>query len=97
MIILNILIPLAPSEFQSNIQKANLISVMTNASNHKDTKIFPVLVRYFEPSKGVQVKLLELKSLPGERAETVSEVLTNCLSSVNARDITISICADNTN
>jgi hypothetical protein len=90
------LTPFALPELQSNIQKANFISVMTDASNHKDT-IFPVLVRYFEPSKGVQVTLLELKSLPGERAETVSEFLTNCLSSVNARDKTVSICADNTN
>jgi hypothetical protein len=65
---------------------------MTDASNHKDTNIFRVFIRYFEPSKGVQGKLLELKSLPGERAETVSEFLMNCLSSVQARDTTVYLC-----
>jgi hypothetical protein len=79
------------------MQKANFISVTTDASNHKDTKMCPELVRYFMPSEGVQVKVLELKTLPGERAETVSEFLMNCLSSVNVRDKIVSICADNTN
>jgi hypothetical protein len=97
MIVLSVLILFACSELQSNIQKSNFVSVMTGASNHKDIKIFPVLIRYFEPSLGVEIKVLEFKSLPGERAEVISEFLTEYVSSVNARDKTICVCADNTN
>jgi hypothetical protein len=87
MVILNVLTPFALSELQSNINKANFISVMTDASNHKDTtRIFLILLTNFEPSKGVLIKVLEFKSLPRERAETESESITNCLSGVNARD-----------
>jgi hypothetical protein len=97
MIFLKVSTPFALPEPEPNIQKANFISVMPDASNHKYAKILLVLVRYFEPSKGVRVKVLELKSLPGERAETVSESLTNCLSGVNRRDKIVSIYAENTN
>jgi hypothetical protein len=75
MIVLNVLTPFALSELQSNIQTTNIISVLTDASKYKDTRIIPVLVRYLEPSKGVQVKLLEHKSLPEDRMENVSEFL----------------------
>jgi hypothetical protein len=34
----------------------------------------------------VQVKALELKPLPGEREETVIEILKNCLHSVNVKE-----------
>jgi hypothetical protein len=80
-----VLTPFTLSELQSNIQKAEYTVVMTNASNYDDTKMFPVLLRLFSPSKWVQVKVLELKSLPREKVETLNEFLINYLSSVNAR------------
>jgi hypothetical protein len=46
----------------SGYVNTNFISLMTDVvSNHKCTRIFPmpVLVRYFEPSSGVQVKVLD--------------------------------------
>jgi hypothetical protein len=46
---------------------------MTDASNHRDTKIFPVLLTYLKSSKGIQVTVLELNSMPGERVEAISE------------------------
>jgi hypothetical protein len=68
MIALNMLTPFSLSELQSNIRKANFISVMTDPSNHTNIKMFPVHVRFFEPSKGVQVKLLELKIIAWRRS-----------------------------
>jgi hypothetical protein len=52
-------------------QKATFISVLTDASNHKEIKIFPALVRYFDYKSGVKIKMLELKSLPGETSAIV--------------------------
>jgi hypothetical protein len=86
MMVLNVSTPFPLPELQSSIQKANFISVMTDASNHKDTiRIFQVLRRYFEPSKGFKLKVLEVKSFPGERGEIVSEFLTDSLSSIRKR------------
>jgi len=44
-----------------------------DASNKKDIKIVPVIIRYFQPEFGIKVKLLEFKSVPGE----TTEILTN--------------------
>ena len=49
--------------------KANFVTVTIDASNRKEIKLVPVVVRYFVPDIGVKVKLLEFKSLPGETAE----------------------------
>lgn len=71
MIILNVLTALAVSQLVSDIFEANFISVKIDALNNKDIKIFANLVRFFSPVKVVQVKSLELKSLPGESANIV--------------------------
>ena len=96
-IVLNVLTPFAISELESDLQKANFISIMTDASNHKDVKIFPLLVRYFNPTEGIQVKMLDLKSLPGETSETTATFLSECLENTNLKEKTIALCADNTN
>ena len=38
-----------------------LVSVTIDASNMKEIKFVPIVVRYFLPESGVKVKLLELK------------------------------------
>ena len=40
-----------------------------NASNMKEVKLVPIVVRYFLPESGVKVKLLEFRLVPGETAE----------------------------
>jgi hypothetical protein len=58
---LNVSTPFALPEIQTSIQKANFNSVMTDASNHKYAiRIFQVLRRYFEPSKGFKLKYWKL-------------------------------------
>lgn len=43
----------------------------TDESNHGATKIFPILIQYFDPIKeGITTKIIELKSTPNETAET---------------------------
>jgi len=43
-----------------------IISVMIDSSNHKDIKIVQLLMIYFGPKKGVQIKLLKLKAILGK-------------------------------
>ena len=49
------------------------------ASNMKEVKLVPIVVRYFLPESGVKVKLLEFKSVPGETAKLLSEYLLSVL------------------
>jgi hypothetical protein len=46
-----------------------------DASNRKDIKIVPIVVRYFLSLQGVKLKLLDLKSVPGETSEILSSTL----------------------
>ncbi|GBM04868.1 hypothetical protein AVEN_252815-1 [Araneus ventricosus] len=68
-----------------------------DASNRKDLKLMPIVVRYFNPNSGVHVKLLDLKSVAGE----TSEILTNHLCSVRLQNDlnnkVVGFCRDNCN
>lgn len=66
-IVVNILAPMAIHELNDHLRKANCITLLTDASNHGSTKLFPVLVRYFFPYEGVQIKILEFQEQPGEK------------------------------
>lgn len=65
------------------LDQANFVSVSLDSPNHKDLKMFPTLVRYFDPKSGVQVKLLELEVLPGETSEIICNHLTTVLQKTN--------------
>jgi len=36
---------------------------MVDTSNHKNLKLVPILIRYFDPQEGVQIKVLEFTNL----------------------------------
>ncbi|KAL4141345.1 hypothetical protein QTP88_004000 [Uroleucon formosanum] len=61
-IVLNILAPLALDELYDDLNKCNFITVSMDASNRKDIKIVPVIIRYFQPEFGIKVKFLEFKN-----------------------------------
>ena len=77
----------------------NFVTLMADTSNQKDVKLIPVMVLYFWPEEGVNSKLLDFHSVPGE---TVA-VITNCLvSTLKKNDLThkiVAYCGDycNTN
>jgi hypothetical protein len=70
-IILNVYEPRALNVLHCDVEKATFISGLTDASNHKDMKILPVPVRYFDYETGVKIKISELKSVPGETSVIV--------------------------
>lgn len=96
-IIRNVLTPHAQNELRCDLENVTFISILTDASNHKEIKIFPLLVRYFDRNKGLKVKILELKSLPGETSDIVSSFLIDCLTENGLELKVVGLCADNTN
>jgi hypothetical protein len=97
VIILNVYEPHALNVLHCDMEKATIISVLTDASNHKEIKIFPVLVRYSDCKTGVKIKILELKSLPGETAVVISDYLSDCLTENGLAGKVVGLCADDTN
>lgn len=96
-IVKNVLMPHVLEKLTSSLMRTNFVAVYTDASNHKDKKMFPIVVRFFDELEGVQVKLLEFSTLPGETSELISDYLYTTLRSHNIDSKLVALCADNTN
>lgn len=62
-IVTNIFAPNILNILHCNLKQCTFVSVLTDASNHKEIKLFPVLIRYFDCKSGIKVNILELNSL----------------------------------
>ncbi|KAL4131754.1 hypothetical protein QTP88_009023 [Uroleucon formosanum] len=76
---------------------ATWASISTDASNHGSQKMFPILVRYFLPYEGVQVKILEFKELFGENSDIIVSYVADVLREHNILSKIVAFCGDNTN
>lgn len=96
-IVVNVFAPHCCESLHKELQEVSCVTVFTDASNHGEKKIFPVMIRYFLPLQGVHVRILELDELPGETAEIVTNYLTHVLNKNNLDSKIIAFCGDNTN
>ena len=46
-----------------DLKDANFITILSDASNHNSTKLYPIVVRYFSFKTGVQIKILHFESI----------------------------------
>lgn len=96
-IICNVLCPLSEEEVQHDLDKCSFVTLTVDASNHKDIKLFPVLVRYFKPLEGVKVKIIEFSSLPGETSDLQTAYISHVIEKHGLAQKIVALCADNTN
>lgn len=82
---------------KSDLEKVSFLTAFTDSSNHKDIKLFPIVIRYFDEFVGIKVKTLEFTCLNGETSEIVCEFLFNKLVQHNIEKKLVALCADNTN
>lgn len=73
------------------------LSISINGSIHFSIKNFSILVQYFDASNGIQVKLIELKSITNETSETISILLIRTLNKYNQKNKCVAFVGDNTN
>ena len=102
MIVKYVLAPKSVNDYVSILRcpenTSELFSLATDASNRSNRKMFPVCIRYFDPLKGVQNKLLDFV----ESAEETSMAITGLvLQSLEKHNLDVnyvsSYCADNAN
>lgn len=96
-IVKNVLAPFYISELKNKLVSVHYVTLFSDASNHKDIKLFPTLIRYFDKKNGIQTKLLDFVSLPGETSELISESILNLIQEHDLQNKFVALCADNTN
>lgn len=70
---------------------------MVDSSNHGPEKLVPIVIRYFHIDSGINVKVLELETLPGETSDRLNDYVFSVLNRNGLVDKVIGMSADNTN
>lgn len=96
-IILNVLAPFAMDQIIDELKAVNFATVMIDTSNHKNLKIVPILIRYFNPKTGVQIKVLEFTNLKGETSDILSSYIMEILTKHKLAHKIIAFTGDNCN
>lgn len=96
-IICNVFAPYSFEAIKSDLSETNYITIYSDCSNHGNTKLCTILVRYFLPNFGVRVKVLNIKQLPGENSDILTNCINESLEKFGATKKLVALCADNTN
>jgi hypothetical protein len=96
-IVTDCIAPFALEIIETDLQSTPYVSISTDASNHQATKLLPVMIQYFHPAKGIQVKLLDLHKLSGETSQIVTDAIMKTLDLVSVSQKVVAFPADNTN
>lgn len=94
-IITNVLAPYAIGVVRNELAERNFVSVSTDASNRGNIKMMPVVVRYFIPTIGVRVRLIEFSSEKGETAVIISSLVKKTAEENGIVEKIVGFCADN--
>lgn len=94
-IVTNVFAPFAFEELKKELSAVRYVCVSTDASNHGNVKMMPVMVRYFLPTIGVRVKMLEFTSLKGETSEMIASVILKTTEENQIKNAIVGYCADN--
>lgn len=77
LIAFNVLGPMSIESTLCELSKGVFFGISTDASNHGSAKLFPILLRYYIPSKGVKLFLLDFFEDPDETANAIYANLKN--------------------
>lgn len=91
----NVFAPYAEKVLQTELSDRNYICLSTDASNHGNIKLMPVVVRYFIPTIGIRVKLLEFTTATGEKSENISSLIIETAEKKQIVNKLVGFCADN--
>ncbi|KAL0852281.1 hypothetical protein ABMA28_000489 [Loxostege sticticalis] len=94
----NVLAPASLEDIVNKLKDDIYFSISTDASNHGNIKLFPILVRFYTPDIGLRVALLDFYEDPNEKAV---DIFTNLKTRLEGFDLKMdnisSYSADNCN
>lgn len=79
--------PMIINQIESELENAHFVTIAL--------KMFPIIIRYFLPTEGVKVRLIELNHLPGETGKQIFEMLEAAWSKWNIQNKLVGYSADN--
>lgn len=94
-IVTNVFSPYANEILQKDLSQRNFVCISTDASNHGNIKMMPVVFRFFNPTVGVRVKLLEFSSEKGESSSIISSLIKATAEKNGISDKIVGFCGDN--
>lgn len=97
VVILNAIAPMAKSELAEDLAMAHFVTISMDASNRKDVKIIPFMMRDYCPGWGAPVKLLDMHTVPDETAETLTDALLSAIDKHGLKEKVVGFCGDNCN
>ncbi|GFX62468.1 uncharacterized protein TNCV_413101 [Trichonephila clavipes] len=96
-IVVYVLTPTAVEELKYDLDKCNCITILNDASNHGNKKIYLIVARFFQHYVGVQVKILDFQDQPGETSDIIVNHLNQVLTDNNLTAKVVAFCGDNAN
>lgn len=94
-IVTNVFAPYIIEEIKSDLLNANHLTVTTDASNHGNIKLMPVLARFFIPTSGIRVKILEFSSQKGETSQIIANLIMKTADEFQIKNKIVAFCGDN--
>lgn len=94
-IVSNVFEPMIIAEIKNELNEADFVSISTDASNHKDIKMFPVIIRFFSPTQGPKIRLIEFTNLTNETGEDIFNFLKLTWQTWGFGEKIICFCGDN--
>lgn len=94
-IVTNVLAPLAQNMLNDEIARCQYVTLTIDASNHGNVKMVPVVARYFIPTLGVRVKMIEFTSQKGEKSETIASLFIDTAKKNKIEEKVEGYCGDN--
>ncbi|XP_025410915.1 uncharacterized protein LOC112683919 [Sipha flava] len=96
-IIVNVIAPFAIQQMLDELKSVKFLTIMVDTSNHKNLKLVPILIRYFNPQEGVKIKVLEFMNLKGETSNILSDYILNVLKKYSLLNNVVAFSGDNCN
>lgn len=81
-LVYNVLAPASTDDIIAKLRSGVFFSISTDASNHGNVKIFPLLVRFYSPDDGLRTCLLDFYEDPNEKAVDIYNNIKERLGSL---------------
>lgn len=94
-IVVSVLAPHAEQILANELKECRFVTLYTDASNHGNTKLYPVMGRYFQPLEGLRVKMLDVVSMPAENSDAIVGLLQNVITKYELHDKFVCFSGDN--
>lgn len=87
--------PHVRQELENDLKDCHFVTILTDASNHGNLKLFPVLVRYFSEKEGVKVRIVDLTNQDGETSDIIVKLCDKPIDEFGLRYKLAGFCGDN--